>query len=197
VFIACSKKLVVGFRGAGWGVVSQGSGLQWCTGAFAPLPGGLACCTDSSGGPCSVCREGSELGLRRAGAAIVCATHLDRCTFSNPLPHANPTLSVVRSTPAPCPPTHQAALHDALGERGAAAGYYRRNLDRLGAAGVHGQDNIDALLYLAEYCKVGGGGGGEGVVISLMGLCRTWPSTARWVMHGDGRLCVWSRQGAR
>lgn len=48
----------------------------------------------------------------------------------------------------------QAKLHEAQGERAAAAHYYALNLARLDAEGVTGADATEALLYLAEYAKV-------------------------------------------
>jgi hypothetical protein len=48
----------------------------------------------------------------------------------------------------------QAKLHEAQGERAAAAHYYALNLARLDAEGVTGTDATEALLYLAEYAKV-------------------------------------------
>jgi hypothetical protein len=48
----------------------------------------------------------------------------------------------------------QAKLHEAQGQRSAAAHYYALNLARLDAEGVTGTDATEALLYLAEYAKV-------------------------------------------
>lgn len=48
----------------------------------------------------------------------------------------------------------QAQLHDALGQRTAAAHYYARNLQRIDAEGLTGSDLVEALQYLAQHCKV-------------------------------------------
>jgi hypothetical protein len=56
-------------------------------------------------------------------------------------------------------------LHEAQGERSAAAHYYALNLARLDAEGASGADATEALLYLAEYAKVcwqSGGGAVKG-----------------------------------
>lgn len=55
----------------------------------------------------------------------------------------------------PLLPPSQAKLHEAQGERPAAAHYYALNLARLDAEGLAGADATEALLYLAEYAKVG------------------------------------------
>ncbi len=45
-----------------------------------------------------------------------------------------------------------------MGDRPAAAHYYRLNLERLDTDGHQaGSDTVDALLFIAEYKKVGGG----------------------------------------
>jgi hypothetical protein len=49
----------------------------------------------------------------------------------------------------------QAKLHEAQGERQTAAHYYALNLARLDAERVQGGDVTEALLFLAEYTKVG------------------------------------------
>ena len=49
----------------------------------------------------------------------------------------------------------QAKLHQARGETDKAAHYYRTNLERIEAENISGSDQLDALLYLAEYAKVG------------------------------------------
>ena len=52
-------------------------------------------------------------------------------------------------------PHLQAKLHQARGETDKAAHYYRTNLERIEAENISGSDQLDALLYLAEYAKVG------------------------------------------
>jgi hypothetical protein len=57
----------------------------------------------------------------------------------------------------PLNPPPKAKLYEAMGDRGSAAHYFRLNLSRLDAEGAAaGSDTVDALLFLAEYCKVGG-----------------------------------------
>lgn len=55
----------------------------------------------------------------------------------------------------------QAKLHESMGDRPTAAHYYRMNLERLDAEGAAaGSDTVDALLFLAEFSKVGACGRG-------------------------------------
>ncbi|CAM6019838.1 unnamed protein product [Sphagnum balticum] len=46
-----------------------------------------------------------------------------------------------------------AKLHESLGQADQAAYYYRKNLQRMEADQNEGQDFVDALLFLANYCK--------------------------------------------
>ncbi len=46
-----------------------------------------------------------------------------------------------------------AKLHESLGQADQAAYYYRKNLKRMEADQNEGQDFVDALLFLANYCK--------------------------------------------
>jgi anaphase-promoting complex subunit 8 len=46
-----------------------------------------------------------------------------------------------------------AKLHESLGQADQAAYYYRKNLERMEADQNEGQDFVDALLFLANYCK--------------------------------------------
>ena len=51
----------------------------------------------------------------------------------------------------------QAKLHQARNEMREAAHYFRMNLERIEAENITGSDQLDALIYLAEYAKVTGG----------------------------------------
>jgi anaphase-promoting complex subunit 8 len=46
-----------------------------------------------------------------------------------------------------------AKLHESLGQADQAAFYYRKNLERMEADQNEGQDFVDALLFLGNYCK--------------------------------------------
>lgn len=48
----------------------------------------------------------------------------------------------------------QAKLHQARAETREAAHYFRMNLERIEAENITGSDQLDALIYLAEYAKV-------------------------------------------
>ena len=48
----------------------------------------------------------------------------------------------------------QAKLHQARSETREAAHYFRMNLERIEAENISGADQLDALMYLAEYAKV-------------------------------------------
>ncbi len=48
----------------------------------------------------------------------------------------------------------QAKLHQARDETREAAHYFRMNLERIEAENITGSDQLDALIYLAEYAKV-------------------------------------------
>lgn len=48
----------------------------------------------------------------------------------------------------------QAKLHQARSETREAAHYFRMNLERIEAENITGSDQLDALIYLAEYAKV-------------------------------------------
>ena len=48
----------------------------------------------------------------------------------------------------------QAKLHQARNETREAAHYFRMNLERIEAENITGSDQLDALVYLAEYAKV-------------------------------------------
>lgn len=50
----------------------------------------------------------------------------------------------------------QAKLHQARNEMREAAHYFRMNLERIEAENITGSDQLDALIYLAEYAKVTG-----------------------------------------
>lgn len=46
-----------------------------------------------------------------------------------------------------------AKLHERLGQRSEAAHYHRLNLERMSAEGISGQDAVEALTFLADFCK--------------------------------------------
>lgn len=48
----------------------------------------------------------------------------------------------------------QAKLHQARNETREAAHYFKMNLERIEAENISGSDQLDALIYLAEYAKV-------------------------------------------
>jgi len=48
----------------------------------------------------------------------------------------------------------QAKLHQARNETREAAHYFKMNLERIEAENITGSDQLDALIYLAEYAKV-------------------------------------------
>lgn len=63
---------------------------------------------------------------------------------------------MLHATANPRPTLPQAKLYESLGDRPSAAHYYRANLERLDAEGAAaGSDTVDALLFLAEFSKVG------------------------------------------
>jgi hypothetical protein len=86
--------------------------------------------------------KASTLSAATGAASLVCAAYLSLLMLVNSFCWLPPH------------PPLQAKLHEAQGQRSAAAHYYALNLARLDAEGVTGTDATEALLYLAEYAKV-------------------------------------------
>ncbi len=71
---------------------------------------------------------------------------------------------VVDCLPPVCP--MQAKLHQARNETREAAHYFKMNLERIEAENISGSDQLDALIYLAEYAKVAAHFSGPILVLS-------------------------------
>ncbi len=69
----------------------------------------------------------------------------------------------------------QAKLHQARNETREAAHYFKMNLERIEAENISGSDQLDALIYLAEYAKVTVHFSGPSLVLSWWCDAATMP----------------------
>ncbi len=98
-----------------------------------------------------ICTCAGQVACSSARAGFT-NSHNQMCPGTAYCIHASAQTSLLDCLTPFCP--MQAKLHQARNETREAAHYFKMNLERIEAENISGSDQLDALIYLAEYAKV-------------------------------------------